>query len=236
MSAERILIVEDEEPIAKLVEEALRRCGYRTEIAEDGDSALEKSWETIPDLIILDLMLPRLDGWEVCRRLREDKKTKGIPIIMLTARRGEREIVAGLELGADDYMEKPFSIAELTARVKVQLRKRGTGSDTQGRSLAIGPLRVETESGEAFLRESPLDLSPIEYQLLEVLALSKGRLVSRDELLSKVWGFTAGDSRTVDVHVFRLRRKIEEDPEKPQLLHTVRGRGYRLLFKGDVSE
>lgn len=236
MSAERILIVEDEEPIAKLVAEALQRCGYRTEIAADGDEALEKTLEMLPDLIILDLMLPGLDGWEVCRRLRDDRQTKNIPIIMLTARRGEGDVVAGLELGADDYMQKPFSIAELAARVKARLRKRGSVSDLDEKAITVGPLRVEIESEEAFLNEEPLDLSPIEYRLLEVLALSKGRLVSRDGLLSKVWGFAVGDSRTVDVHIFRLRRKIEEDPEKPRLLHTVRGRGYRLLFKGVAVE
>ena len=199
-----------------------------------GGRGLALARELHPQLILLDVMLPVMDGFAVCKALERDPATAHIPVIMLTARGEEVDRIVGLELGADDYMEKPFSIAELAARVKVQLRKRAVGSDRQGGSLAIGPLRIDAESGEALLKGDPLDLSPIEYQLLEVLALAKGRLVSRDELLSKVWGFTVGDSRTVDVHIFRLRRKIEEDPEKPQLLHTVRGRGYRLLFKGDV--
>lgn len=229
MPGERILVVEDERSIADLVAEALKRQGYRVETAGDGDQALEAAETTLPDLIILDLMLPKLDGWEVCRRLREEDTTRRIPIIMLTARRDEKDVVAGLELGADDYLRKPFSLAELLARVKAHLRARA--QDALGdEGIAVGPLVLEPKSGEVLLDGAPLDLSPVEYRLLETLVRGKGRLVSREELLAKVWGYVAGDTRTVDVHIFRLRRKIEPDPEHPRLVHTVRGRGYRLLW------
>ena len=229
MPGERILVVEDERSIADLVAEALKRQGYRVETAGDGDQALEAAESTLPDLIILDLMLPKLDGWEVCRRLREEDTTRRIPIIMLTARRDEKDVVAGLELGADDYLRKPFSLAELLARVKAHLRARA--QDALGdEGIAVGPLVLEPKSGEVLLDGAPLDLSPVEYRLLETLVRGKGRLVSREELLAKVWGYVAGDTRTVDVHIFRLRRKIEPDPEHPRLVHTVRGRGYRLLW------
>ena len=229
MPGERILVVEDERSIADLVAEALKRQGYRVETAGDGDQALEAAESTLPDLIILDLMLPKLDGWEVCRRLREEETTRRIPIIMLTARRDEKDVVAGLELGADDYLRKPFSLAELLARVKAHLRARA--QDALGdEGIAVGPLVLEPKSGEVLLDGAPLDLSPVEYRLLETLVRGKGRLVSREELLAKVWGYVAGDTRTVDVHIFRLRRKIEPDPEHPKLVHTVRGRGYRLLW------
>ena len=229
MPGERILVVEDERSIADLVAEALKRQGYRVETAGDGDQALEAAETTLPDLIILDLMLPKLDGWEVCRRLREEETTKRIPVIMLTARRDEKDVVAGLELGADDYLRKPFSLAELLARVKAHLRARA--QDALGdEGIAVGPLTLEPRSGEVLLDGTPLDLSPVEYRLLETLVRGKGRLVSREELLAKVWGYVAGDTRTVDVHIFRLRRKIEPDPEHPRLVHTVRGRGYRLLW------
>ena len=229
MPGERILVVEDERSIADLVAEALKRQGYRVETAGDGDQALEAAETTLPDLIILDLMLPKLDGWEVCRRLREEDTTRRIPIIMLTARRDEKDVVAGLELGADDYLRKPFSLAELLARVKAHLRARA--QDALGdEGIAVGPLTLEPRSGEVLLDGTPLDLSPVEYRLLETLVRGKGRLVSREELLAKVWGYVAGDTRTVDVHIFRLRRKIEPDPEHPRLVHTVRGRGYRLLW------
>ena len=229
MPGERILVVEDERSIADLVAEALKRQGYRVETAGDGDQALEAAETTLPDLIILDLMLPKLDGWEVCRRLREEETTKRIPVIMLTARRDEKDVVAGLELGADDYLRKPFSLAELLARVKAHLRARA--QDALGdEGIAVGPLVLEPKSGEVLLDGAPLDLSPVEYRLLETLVRGKGRLVSREELLAKVWGYVAGDTRTVDVHIFRLRRKIEPDPEHPKLVHTVRGRGYRLLW------
>ncbi len=232
MAAARILIVEDEESLARLVAEALKRQGYDCSTVHDGDSALDAAAELLPDLIVLDIMLPRLDGFEVTRRLKEDRATRDIPIIMLTARRDEDDVVAGLEMGASDYLRKPFSVAELSARVKAQLRRGGEvfAAAGVGERIAIGDLEIDAAREEVFRGSvsEPLDLSVTEYRLLEALASAEGHTVSRDELLRRVWGMSAGDSRTLDVHIFRLRRKIEDDPENPKLLHTVRGRGYRL--------
>ena len=224
---ERILVVEDEETIAELIAETLRRRGYRVETVHDGDGGLYAAETTLPDLVILDVMLPGLDGWEICRRIRENNATKGIPVLMLTARRDERDLLAGFDVGADDYMKKPFSVNELAARVKSLLR-RGRTMESAEKVMTIGPLAVDTEKGEALLKGSILDLTATEFRLLEMLASNCGRVVSRDALLARIWGYSAVDTRTVDMHVFRLRRKIEDDPENPKLLHTVRGRGFRL--------
>ncbi len=229
MAGERILVVEDERTIAELVAEGLKRQGFRAEISPDGDTALDRIESTLPDLVVLDLMLPGLDGWEVCRRMKESPRTKDIPIIMLTARRDERDAISGLELGADDYMRKPFSLLELVARVKALLR-RAAQREEMPEKVEIGPLAMDLKHEEAYLKGEPLDLSPTEYKLLETLVRNKGRTVSRDELLAKIWGYYGGDTRTVDVHIWRLRRKIEEDPENPRLIQTLRGRGYRLYW------
>ncbi|MDO9508653.1 MAG: response regulator transcription factor, partial [Thermovirgaceae bacterium] len=185
--------------------------------------------------VILDVMLPGMDGWEVCRRIRENPATRGIPVLMLTARRDERDLLAGFDVGADDYMKKPFSVNELAARVKSLLRRGGT-KETEEKIITIGPLVVDIEKGEVLLKGSPLDLTATEFRLLEILASNRGRVVSRDALLARVWGYAAVDTRTVDMHVFRLRRKIEEDPENPKLLQTVRGRGFRLQEEGAADE
>ena len=222
----RILIVEDEEPIARLVAEAMKRQGYTCDMAYDGDEALNSAYELIPDLIILDVMLPRLDGFEVARRLKNDRATKDIPIIMLTARREEEDVLAGFEAGASDYVRKPFSLAELSARAGILIKRARPLKTTD--MLRAGPIEIDVRGEEAFLEGEPLSLSVTEYRLLESLAAAGGRTVSRDELLRRVWGMQAGDTRTLDVHIFRLRRKIEKNPENPELLHTIRGRGYRL--------
>jgi len=235
LAGERILVVDDELAISEMIFEALKRQGFRVDTASDGDSALEKAETTLPDLILLDLMLPKLDGWEVCRRLKNQPSTKRIPIMMLTARRDEREVIAGLEIGADDYLKKPFSLGELIARVKALLR-RSAPEQALEKGAQIGPLKIDFVREEAFLSGNLLPLSPTEYRLLETLARHPGRMVSRDELLAKVWGYVVGDTRTVDVHVFRLRRKIEADPENPRLLHTVRGRGFRLDWEGNNED
>lgn len=233
MAADRILIVEDEQSIAELVSEALKRYGFRVENAFDGDTGLDMIETTLPDLVILDLMLPGLDGWEICRRMRENETTADIPVMMLTARRDERDVVAGLELGADDYMRKPFSLSELAARVRALLRRRGKRTPEK-QTLEAGPLTVDLASEQVSVGGRLIDLSPTEYRLLELLAREEGRVVSREELLAKVWGYYTGDTRTVDVHLWRLRRKIEEDPENPRLIHTLRGRGYRLEWEGET--
>jgi len=233
VAADRILIVEDEQSIAELVSEALKRYGFRVENAFDGDTGLDMIETTLPDLVILDLMLPGLDGWEICRRMRENETTADIPVMMLTARRDERDVVAGLELGADDYMRKPFSLSELAARVRALLRRRGKRTPEK-QTLEAGPLTVDLASEQVSVGGRLIDLSPTEYRLLELLAREEGRVVSREELLAKVWGYYTGDTRTVDVHLWRLRRKIEEDPENPRLIHTLRGRGYRLEWEGET--
>jgi len=230
MNSERILVVEDEEALSDILRDALKRHGYKVERAFDGDTGLVMAEKLLPDLIILDIMLPRMDGWEICRRLKENKTTSAIPIILLTARRDEQDVVAGLDLGADDYIRKPFSLTELTARVRSVLRRSKTNNNKE-KSIKIGPLEIDFERQTVSLWERSLDLSPTEFHLLEILARNKERVLSREELLAKGWGYYLGDSRTVDVHISRLRRKIEEDPENPKLLHTVRGRGYMIKWK-----
>ncbi|HPD97236.1 MAG TPA: response regulator transcription factor [Synergistales bacterium] len=232
---ERILVVEDEKTIAELVAEALKRRGYRVELAHDGDSGLLAAETSLPDLVILDVMLPGMDGWEVCRRIRENPSTRNTPVLMLTARREERDLLAGFDVGADDYMKKPFSVNELAARVRSLLR-RAKGGAEEGSITSAGPLIVDNDREEAFLDGAPLDLTATEFRILEMLAANVGRVVSRDALLARVWGYAAADTRTVDMHVFRLRRKIEKDPENPRLIHTVRGRGFRLQEEGVADE
>lgn len=231
MPDERILVVEDEATIGDLIAEGLRRHGYLVERARDGDTALDMAEILVPDLIVLDLMLPGMDGWEICRRIRQYRKTRDVPIIMLTARRDERDVVAGLELGADDYMKKPFSMNELMARVKALLR-RSARKIPEEQQICEGPLGWDVGAGMFRFQEGVLDLSPTEYRLLEELVLRRGKVVPREELLHKVWGYYGGDSRTVDVHISRLRRKVEADPEHPLLVHTIRGRGYCLEWRG----
>ena len=229
-SGKRILIVEDEEAIVEIVSQALRRLGFETASAGDGDEALEKISLLRPDLVILDLMLPRMDGWEVCRRLRADRATKAMPIIMLTARRDEGDVVQGLEVGADDYMKKPFSLSELAARVKALLRRTGD-QDGSPRILENGGLRIEIDGEAVLLRGASVDLSPTEFRLLEALMRKMGRTVSREELLSRIWSLYGGETRTVDVHISRLRKKLL-DGKKPSLeIASLRGRGYRLEWK-----
>jgi two-component system phosphate regulon response regulator PhoB/two-component system alkaline phosphatase synthesis response regulator PhoP len=232
---ERILVVEDEITIAELVAEALKRRGYRVEMAHDGDNGLLAAETSLPDLVILDVMLPGMDGWEVCRRIRENPSTRNTPVLMLTARREERDLLAGFDVGADDYMKKPFSVNELAARVRSLLR-RAKGGAEEGSITSTGPLIVDNDREEAFLDGAPLDLTATEFRILEMLAANVGRVVSRDALLARVWGYAAADTRTVDMHVFRLRRKIEKDPENPRLIHTVRGRGFRLQEEGAADE
>lgn len=229
VTGKRILVVEDEEAILDIVTQALRRNGYETTSASDGDMALEKALSLRPDLVILDLMLPKMDGWEVCRRLRAEKETASTPILMLTARRDERDVVEGLELGADDYMKKPFSLTELVARVKALLRRAGPPEEPQ--VVEDGDLRIEVDGDTAFLRETPLDLSPTEFRLLDTLARKIGRTVSREVLLSRIWNFYGGDTRTVDVHISRLRKKLDDGKRPSLVISSVRSRGYRLTWE-----
>ena len=226
---QKILIVEDEQPIRKLLEYNLQLSGYDTISAADGEVAIELALNEKPDLIVLDLMLPKLDGIEVCKRLRSGGIN--IPIIMLTAKGDEFDKVHGLEIGADDYMTKPFSPREVTARIKAVLRRSEAKVDSPEveEILKSGPLKVYMERYEVYLHGEKLDFTPKEFELLAYLIQNKNRVLSRDLLLSAVWNYDfAGDTRIVDVHVSHLREKVEIDTRKPQFIKTVRGIGYKF--------
>src|SRR5215216_2519819 len=233
--AETILIVEDEPALRDTLSYNLKKDGFTVEAVGDGRAAIDSARKLKPDLIILDLMLPEIDGFEVCRILRKEMAT---PILMLTARDDEIDRVVGLEVGADDYLTKPFSMRELMARVKAQLRRSrllreemGKSADAQHKQekLTFGNLVVNLTRREVLLDNQPLALKPQEYDLLLFFAEHKGQMLSREFIIERVWGWDfIGDSRTVDVHVRWLRQKIEEDASNPNRIVTVRGGGYRF--------
>ncbi|HBP65922.1 MAG TPA: DNA-binding response regulator [Desulfosporosinus sp.] len=226
-----ILVVDDEEPIQELLRFNLEKEGYVVCIATDGEEALTHVASDQPDLIVLDLMLPGMDGLEVCRRLRSNPKFQQIPIIMLTAKGEEIDTVLGLELGADDYMTKPFSPRELLARIKARLRRPNSQEETESKIIVRGELRVDVTGFRVHVRGEETELTPKEFELLRVLVAHPGRVYSREELLERIWGYEYdGDTRTVDVHVRHLRLKVEKDPSNPDYIETLRGIGYR--FKG----
>jgi DNA-binding response OmpR family regulator len=231
---EKILVVEDELSLRETLAYNLKKEGYAVESVGDGRSALDAARRLKPDLVVLDLMLPELDGFEVARVLRKEMTTA---ILMLTARDDEIDRVVGLEVGADDYMTKPFSMRELLARVKAQLRRtrliREEMTSAQAHApheqLAFGALLIDQTRREVTLDKQPLQLKPKEYELLLFLAQHRGKMLSREFILERVWGWDyIGDSRTVDVHVRWLRQKIEVDASKPSRIVTVRGGGYRF--------
>jgi DNA-binding response OmpR family regulator len=225
--SERILVVDDEPAIVDSVSYALRSEGFDVEIRSDGEGALEAALSDGFDLVILDLRLPGLSGIEVCRRLRA---TSQVPILILSARDAEVDRVLGLESGADDYVTKPFSIAELVSRVRAIFRRRDL--DRGGVEFAVrtvGGLRIDLTRHRVTVDGRPVDLTPTEFRLLALLAQEPGRVFGRREVMQHLWDSTyVGDERACDVHVSKLRRKIEEDPEEPRRLVTVRGVGYRL--------
>jgi DNA-binding response OmpR family regulator len=226
----KILIVEDEDTLRETLRYNFERDGHRVVLAADGVAALEAAGREQPDAVVLDVMLPKLDGFEVCRALRRDST---VPILMLTARDDEVDKVVGLELGADDYLTKPFSVRELLARVKAMLRRvemlQPAGGRPAARLLQADHLRVNLDEHRAYRSGQPLNLKPKEYDLLVFFLQQPGRAFTREQLLSQVWGYDfAGDSRTVDVHVRWLREKIEAEPGNPVLIETVRGVGYRF--------
>ncbi len=232
----KVLVVDDERVLAETIGYNLRREGYAAVAAYDGQEALQAARREKPDAIILDVMLPRLDGFEVCRMLRRETT---VPILMLTAREDEIDKVLGLELGADDYPTKPFGMRELLARIKALLRRSETlhragdesGTVETARPLETGPLRIDPAQHRAAWQGRPLDLKPKEFELLLFLARNRGTVLSRDVLLERVWGYDYPiDTRTVDVHVRWLREKIEADPGRPVHLQTVRGLGYRFVI------
>ena len=224
--AHTILIVDDEARIVKLVRDYLERAGFEVLAAHDGEAALTLARVEQPDLIVLDLMLPGVDGLDVCRRLRQES---GVPIIMLTARVEEADRIVGLELGADDYVTKPFSPGELVARVRATLR-RVQGQMGPATVIRAGDLELDTAALAATVAGEPVDLTPTEFQLLATLARQPGRIFSREQLLEAVHGIAFdGYDRSVDSHVKNLRRKIEPDPRQPRYIHTVYGVGYRFV-------
>ncbi|MHB1126374.1 MAG: winged helix-turn-helix domain-containing protein [Bacillota bacterium] len=226
----RILVVDDEPSIIELVKFNLEKEGHEVVALFDGVSAIEGAGSLAPDLIILDLMLPGRDGLDVLRILQTKEATAGIPVIMLTAKGGEFDKVLGLEMGADDYITKPFSPREMAARVKACLRRRNTrNSAEEPIELRSGPILIKPDHYQAFLNGQPLELSPKEFELLKILVASKGKVLKREYLLDQIWGYDyATDTRTVDVHIRYLRQKIEQDPAHPEVIETVRGVGYRL--------
>lgn len=229
----KVLVVDDEQSIVTLLQYNLEQAGFEVITAMDGETGRDLAETELPDLIVLDLMLPKLDGMEVCKQLRQKKIF--IPILMLTAKDEEFDKVLGLELGADDYMVKPFSPREVIARVKAILRRaKLTQEHTQEDSdaddnIIIGDLLLAVERYEAFFKGELLELTLKEFELLLYLAQNKGRVLTRDQLLSSVWNYDfAGDTRIVDVHISHLREKIEIDSKKPAYIKTIRGLGYKL--------
>lgn len=222
-----ILVVDDEEPIQELLTFNLEKEGYQVITADDGPQALKTIEEKHPDLVVLDIMLPGMNGLEVCTQLRMNPKFSDLPVIMLTAKGEEIDKVLGLEIGADDYITKPFSPRELLARIHARLRRMKPVEG--GNELLRGDLRIDLERFSVSIRGEYVELTPKEFELLRVLAAHPGKVYSRDELLERVWGYEyAGDTRTVDVHVRHLRQKVEKDPSNPEYIETLRGIGYRL--------
>jgi len=221
----RILIVEDEPAIALGLEDDLKMEGYQVEVAGDGITGARRAREGAFDLVLLDVMLPGKDGFEVCRELRRaGLKT---PILMLTAKAREAEKVMGLELGADDYVTKPFGTRELRARIKALLRRSGGEADEE--CCRFGEVEVDFARGELRLRGRPVELTPIEFKLLDSFIRARGRILSRDQLITAAWGHdTFASARIVDNHIANLRRKIGDDPAEPRYLRNVRGLGYRF--------
>jgi two-component system, OmpR family, alkaline phosphatase synthesis response regulator PhoP len=230
----KVLVVDDEKSILTLIEYNLQQAGFEVITAMDGEEAKNIALQENPDLIVLDLMLPKMDGLEVCKQLRQQKNFT--PILMLTAKDDEFDKVLGLELGADDYMTKPFSPREVVARVKAILRRTQIQAEVSEQNakndldqIIINHLTIYPEQYEAYFEGNLLELTPKEFELLLYLAKNKGRVLTRDQLLSAVWNYDfAGDTRIVDVHISHLREKIEKNTKKPVYIKTIRGLGYKL--------
>ncbi|MCH3964066.1 MAG: response regulator transcription factor [Clostridium sp.] len=227
MSEEKILVVDDEEHICELIKFNLEKSGYKVITSTDGLDAIKKVRDERPKLILLDVMLPEMDGYDVCKEIRKDSSISSIPIIMITAKGEEFDKVLGLELGADDYITKPFSVRELVARVKALLRR--TNVNDNNNYYVFGDLKINFDKHEILRSDKKVELTLKEFELLQILVKNKGRVVTRDCLLDRVWGYEyIGETRTVDVHIRHLRQKIEEDDKKPRFIETIRGIGYRF--------
>ncbi len=226
----RVLVVEDESALADSIAYSLAREGFAVLTAMDGEKALEKFRTERPSIVVLDLMLPKLSGLDVCRAIRAESQ---VPIVILTAKDSEADKVAGLELGADDYVTKPFSMRELVSRVRAHLRRAEMAIPPQAPlpgKLAGGPVELDPERHEVIVRGDAVPMTPKEFELLELFLSRKGRLLTRQYLIDEVWGIDyVGDTKTLDVHVKRLRQKVEEDRHRPRHLLTVRGLGYKFV-------
>ena len=228
MANEKILVVDDEEHIAELISYNLTSNGYKVVIANNGIDAIKLAIEEKPNLILLDLMIPGKDGYDVCKDVRSNSEIRNTPIIMLTAKSEEVDKILGLELGADDYINKPFSVRELLARVKAVLR-RFSIVEPESNVLTFGDLVADFDKREILVKDKKLDLTLKEFELLEILIRNKGKILTRDTLLDKIWGYEyIGETRTVDVHIRYLRKKIEADDKNPKFIETIRGVGYRF--------
>ncbi|MBO8163705.1 MAG: response regulator transcription factor [Brevibacillus sp.] len=226
----KILVVDDEPSIVKLLQFNLEKSGFEVITASDGKQALDMAYQEKPDFIVLDLMLPKMDGMDVCKALRQDRINT--PILMLTAKDDELDKILGLELGADDYLTKPFSPREVVARVKAILRRTQAAVRSEQEDdvvLQFGNIRLYPDKYEVYRGEAKVELTPKEFELLHYLASHQGRVLTRDQLLNAVWNYDfVGDSRIVDVHISHLREKLEEDTKNPRYIKTVRGLGYKL--------
>ena len=228
MASEKILVVDDEDHIVELISYNLINSGYSVLTADNGIDAVRIAKEENPSLILLDLMIPGLDGYDVCKAIRSDVNTKDTSIIMLTAKGEELDKILGLELGADDYITKPFSIRELLARIKAILRrtKSSSGSEELYKSKEMS---INFERREVTILDNKVDLTLKEFELLEILVKNRGKILTRETLLDKIWGYEyVGETRTVDVHIRYLRKKIEVDDKNPKFIETIRGVGYRF--------
>ena len=229
MNNKKVLIVDDEEHIVELLKFNLETEGYEVTTANNGIDAVKLARLEHPDLVLLDLMLPGMDGYDVCKAIKSNKEISNTPIIMLTAKGEEFDKVLGLELGADDYMTKPFSIRELQARVKAVLRRSVKFNDIEVNKFKCRGLCVDFERHEVWVKDKKVDLTLKEFELLEILIKNKGKILQRETLLDKVWGYEyIGETRTVDVHIRYIRKKIEEDDKNPKFIETIRGIGYRF--------
>ena len=231
MQKQKILIVDDEEHIRELLKFNLNNSGYDTILASNGVEALKYAKDEIPDLVLLDIMIPEMDGIEVCKNIRAEKTLVNTSIIMLTAKSEELDKILGLELGADDYITKPFSIRELLARVKAVLRRNNISVSNRDESNVeeFGELKIDFERHEVMVDDKLVNMTLKEFELLEILVRNKGKILKRETLLDKVWGYEyIGETRTVDVHIRYIRKKIEKDDKNPRYIETVRGVGYRF--------
>ncbi len=226
-TGKKILIIEDEKNMVEGLKFNLEARDYLVISALDGETGLKMAEEASPDLVILDLMLPGINGYRVCKRLKETQA--GLPIVMLTAKSQEADVVTGLDLGADDYVTKPFSVLELLARINALLRRTGHDSPVPD-VIRTGDLEIDFKKYQAQKAGNPIELSPREFEILQCLWERRGEVVTRDDLLNRVWGYESFPyTRTIDAHIAALRKKIEERPEKPALIVTVHGKGYKFL-------